>query len=229
MMNKIITQNECKKCGKETSNKYFCSLSCGTSYRENEKSIQRREEYLSNPNLCKKCRKPILPRDGEKISYTKTRVCCDTGCWSRPKRHGKVNECPVCRKKIAIKAKTCNKHKPKMYVNLGNNKTKGHLLDIRSGYQSARSTIRKHAFIVFKETNRRKACYNCGYKAHIEVCHIKPVSQFDNDATLEDINNPNNLIGLCPNCHWEFDHGILLYDTIRTAGLKASVGNHNPE
>jgi hypothetical protein len=23
------------------------------------------------------------------------------------------------------------------------------------------------------------------------------------------VNSLDNLVGLCPNCHWEFDHGLL--------------------
>jgi hypothetical protein len=25
------------------------------------------------------------------------------------------------------------------------------------------------------------------------------------------VNSLDNLVGLCPNCHWEFDHGLLQF------------------
>ena len=41
------------------------------------------------------------------------------------------------------------------------------------------------------------------------ICHIKPVAEFDDDATLEEINARENLIALCPNCHRELDDWLL--------------------
>lgn len=49
-------------------------------------------------------------------------------------------------------------------------------------------------------------CSKCGYDKHFEVCHIKPISSFSPDTLLIEINDVSNLIALCPNCHWEFDH-----------------------
>lgn len=56
----------------------------------------------------------------------------------------------------------------------------------------------------------RYNCLNCNYTKHQEVCHIKSVSSFQNENTLLEINNSNNLTLLCPNCHWEFDNGLIL-------------------
>ncbi|WP_443081868.1 HNH endonuclease [Terrisporobacter sp.] len=49
----------------------------------------------------------------------------------------------------------------------------------------------------------------CGYTNHIEIAHIKAVSDFDDNILISEINNPDNLIGLCPNHHWEYDNGLL--------------------
>lgn len=57
-------------------------------------------------------------------------------------------------------------------------------------------------------------CQVCGYSAHVELCHIKPISDFDKSATLGDVNNPNNLLVLCRNHHWEFDKGLLKLEEI---------------
>ena len=69
------------------------------------------------------------------------------------------------------------------------------------------SLIRYHA----RETHLKhiKTCQNCGYSKHIEICHIKPIKHFSEQATIKEINHIDNIIGLCPNCHWEFDHGLL--------------------
>jgi len=55
-------------------------------------------------------------------------------------------------------------------------------------------------------------CHNCGYDKHVELCHIKPVRAFDLSSKIKEVNSPNNIIQLCPNCHWEFDNGLLKLD-----------------
>lgn len=88
-------------------------------------------------------------------------------------------------------------------------KTKGELLSDRKNYQSYRSAIRKLAEKIYKENKPECKCVVCGYDKHIEIAHIKSVSSFSDDSTIYEINDINNLIGLCPNHHWEYDHGIL--------------------
>ncbi len=52
-------------------------------------------------------------------------------------------------------------------------------------------------------------CANCNYDKHVELCHIKAIKDFPQTATLKEVNCKENLIQLCPNCHWEFDNGLL--------------------
>ncbi len=54
-----------------------------------------------------------------------------------------------------------------------------------------------------------KCCRECGYDKHFEVCHIKAISDFDPQTLITEVNKPENLVPLCPNCHWEFDNGLL--------------------
>lgn len=51
-----------------------------------------------------------------------------------------------------------------------------------------------------------KECQYCGYNKHVEVCHIKPIKSFPSNTLIDTINDPSNLLVLCPNCHWEFDN-----------------------
>lgn len=71
------------------------------------------------------------------------------------------------------------------------------------------STIREYARKVMKLANIEKKCQNCGYDKHVEVCHIKSISDFDLSTKIYEINDLSNLAYLCPNCHWEFDKGLL--------------------
>lgn len=74
------------------------------------------------------------------------------------------------------------------------------------------SRIRDLAKIKVRNLKRFKSCQNCGYDKHVEICHIKAIKDFPPETLISEINDLNNLAGLCPNCHWEFDNGILPFN-----------------
>ena len=81
------------------------------------------------------------------------------------------------------------------------------------------SYIRWHArTIVAKQ--RTKQCQLCGYSKHAELAHIKGISNFTDDSKLSEINNPSNLIFLCPNCHWEYDRGMIELNMVSGEGIE---------
>jgi 5-methylcytosine-specific restriction endonuclease McrA len=69
--------------------------------------------------------------------------------------------------------------------------------------------VRQFAKQWFPELKKR-SCSHCGYSKHVEICHIVPISKFEKSAKLSEVNSINNLLVLCPNCHWEFDNGLWL-------------------
>lgn len=76
--------------------------------------------------------------------------------------------------------------------------------------------VRKYSRRLYDEYGLPRKCAVCGYDKHIQVAHIKPIYQcLRENITVQEVNSPNNLIGLCPNHHWEFDHGFLSYEDIR--------------
>ena len=77
-----------------------------------------------------------------------------------------------------------------------------------ANWQKARATITKHARRVAGYHGLLAQCCRCGYSKHVETCHVIGVMDFPDTATLGEINALSNLLGLCPNCHWEFDHGM---------------------
>lgn len=72
------------------------------------------------------------------------------------------------------------------------------------------STLRKNAKKILDKTNIEKCCKNCKYDKHVEVCHKKGITEFSMDSLISEINSLENLIYLCPNCHWEFDNNLLV-------------------
>jgi heterodisulfide reductase subunit B len=69
---------------------------------------------------------------------------------------------------------------------------------------SAFALVRSRARAVFKD--HPQICQTCGYDKHVEICHKKAIKDFPHTALVSEINSPDNLLMLCPNCHWEFDH-----------------------
>jgi len=69
--------------------------------------------------------------------------------------------------------------------------------------------IRNHAHKVAKFHNIKKECPYCDYKNHVQLCHIKDIGKFNKDTKLNVVNDLSNLIYLCPNHHWDLDHGYL--------------------
>ena len=90
------------------------------------------------------------------------------------------------------------------------NKTIGEYRNMSSVSGKHPSWIHAHVRLFARNWNkdlRKIPCAKCGYKKHVELCHIKDISSFHDDALLSEVNSINNIIQLCPNCHWEFDNG----------------------
>lgn len=58
-------------------------------------------------------------------------------------------------------------------------------------------------------SKRQQVCEKCGYNKHVETCHIQDIGSFDTDTLIKEVNVPENLALLCPNCHWELDHKLV--------------------
>ena len=74
--------------------------------------------------------------------------------------------------------------------------------------QRYKKPITQHANKKFKKSLRPLECCKCGYKKHVEIAHIRAISDFPDSATIGEINSIENLMALCPNCHWEHDHQV---------------------
>ena len=107
--------------------------------------------------------------------------------------------------------------------------TLGALVRRRRSRSAARRSIADHARRVFLRDHPDPFCAVCGYKKHVETAHRKEVAQFNDDALVSEINDPANLIGLCPTHHWEFDHNMLdepadlLRPEVGVVGLEPTV------
>ena len=164
--------------------------------------INRKEaldSYYLNPKICLFCNKIIEIKENQKVSGVKVKKFCNSSCSTSYNNR--------LRNSSGIRAK--REYVRKLRKNLIIDLTKGELFGKRNGYQSARASIRELAYNTYINSNSELSCKVCGYDKHIEVCHIRSVSLFSSEATLREINDISNLVALCPNHHWEFDHELL--------------------
>jgi transposase-like protein len=93
------------------------------------------------------------------------------------------------------------------------NYTKAILFD-KYGYRRAKCIIGDNARKKYKNALKYRKCNCCHYDKHYEICHIKAVADFDDNALLKDINSPDNLIALCRNHHKELDRNVKTLDEL---------------
>lgn len=159
-----------------------------------------RESYEVKPERNSFCNQSCAAQYNNKITPKRKRKFADRG-WLR-------SLCKCGQRKVSY-SKMCIKCKNEETKQWRLTKTKGDFFKEKANWQSARSGIRAQSHKNFIKSEKKKCCSICGYDKHFEVAHIKSVSDFSNESTLAEICHIDNLIGLCPNHHWEFDNGIL--------------------
>jgi len=206
--------------------------------KQNLLDKQKKEiEYLTDPKKCHTCEEIISYdkyvvklRDSKKEKY-KNRThfyFCNSSCSAKhsnkvsPKRYvddfyckgncgknlGKfwINARHYCDDCLVI----LNNRKSIVKKNLGDRTFEEYLSNYKfRDYANKYTAIRQHGKKVIDRSNIPKCCKNCGYDKHVEVCHIRGIPEFDKSCLISEINSLDNLIYLCPNCHWEYDHKIL--------------------
>jgi hypothetical protein len=173
-------------------NRYQKAAAISNQNRRN-KSLN---DYYKNPNICKHCCEVIKVNETQKVSEVRKKNFCNSSCstiFNNSKRDKKQKN-----EKIKVV-------KPEKFSYF-DGVTKKEFFIKKGVYYKFRSQIRKHAQYVYEKNNGEKTCKVCGYDKHIQICHIKSVSSFHDNDLITDINSKDNLIGLCPNHHWEFDH-----------------------
>lgn len=124
-----------------------------------------------------------------------------------PKRKPE-NKCIDCGKPITSNRIRCKEH---YLIWLKNREAKDMTLKEaiyeKHHRSSAFALIRTRARALAKKLGLVK-CVKCGYDKHVEIAHIKPISSFSEEVLVSIINSKENLMPLCPNCHWEYDHNL---------------------
>ena len=185
------------------SSTHFCCRDCAVEYRKSIKHI-----YYTDVS-CHYCNKTFSKKNAE-IRKT-TNHYCSSSCAA------KVNGVKFPKRAVEGNCKECNAPIPSSLSYCKKCKIEKISFNEQTLYQATRDGKKAATYCTIREYARKnllraeiaKCCKNCGYDKHVEACHIKSISSFEFDVTIKEINDLSNLVFLCPNCHWEFDKGIL--------------------
>jgi hypothetical protein len=153
---------------------------------------------------CKNCLNEFETKD-------KRRVFCSRSCSAtlnntlhpkNPKR-GKCKDCSTPILSGSVRCKEC--HIIWKGSTLFEDKTLDEMKIIGITPSNIYAAVRYRARATAKKMGW-KQCAHCGYDKHIEIAHKKAISDFEGNTLVSIINSKENLLPLCPNCHWEFDN-----------------------
>ena len=185
---------------------------------------QALNSYYLNPNRCRHCGAVIRVPEKSKVTDIRSKRFCNRSCAAAynnhayPKRKRSDNRpmischsCGILINTGDLRRRYCDtcKYQSRRVVNALGKRTKEGLFSSSANWQSARSSLRIHACKVYARSNKARECVACGYSLHVNIAHRRPVSAFPDTALISEINHISNLVALCPNHHWEFDHGFL--------------------
>ena len=125
---------------------------------------------------------------------------------SRVQKHREKSrkKCPTCDSMILAESKSCKSCHHASRILIDDTRSLNDLIYTKHHKSSAYALIRARARNVCKD----EPCIRCGYDLHTEVAHKRPISSFDGNTPISEVNSKENLMRLCPNCHWEYDRGF---------------------
>lgn len=201
----------CKLCGKEFDNNYkkrtFCSIDCRRKYDKQNliytEFCKQCGESLGEKGWKNKfCNRSCAAKFNNKISKRKERTCKKCGTKFFSSNGGSKLLCDKCRKEHNNLTQT-----------IKNTTIEDYIKEYIHAEHSNRYSGIRDLCKIWNKNLKKHPCQRCGYSLHTEFCHIKEISK-NKDLTLGEINDPSNILILCKNCHWEFDHGKLFVKNI---------------
>lgn len=226
------------------------TITCDSCNNECKKTKHRLGQAIKNGYLrmcCSvTCKKNFVTCDTCSTKFNRPQAevrktnFCSKDCYAKFKTnefHGKppsklIKKCRKCSSRYVVEPGVSSYHKcasclaeQRKYKFRCMGLTKGHYKNLPSVNGKSFPPMNPHIRLLCKFWNKNLTalpCQKCGYSKHIELCHIKSVASFPDDALLGEINNPNNILVLCRNCHWEFDNGLL---TITDIPQRLMMGN----
>lgn len=211
------THNESLK--KTKTNTFYCSRACLDKHHSNSQKFK-----------CKTCEKEVK-KSSSVIRRNKTgNFFCNQKCSSAHNNKGvirnpkKTRVCNRCDKEYQTISSGEDIHTSKLIcrecasINIDyKSMAKGEYEKTLSETAKKNASLNTHIRAFNNSWNKdlkSLPCQKCSYHKHVELAHIKAVRLFTKNDLLSDINSSDNLLALCPNCHWEFDNGHLKLEDI---------------
>jgi hypothetical protein len=186
----------------------YCSLPC--SYKE--KGIVKRK--TPSIQVCKNedclCEFEVIHKNQAHCSR-KCAAKCNNSKRVKPKL------CLGCSCSINHKGNYCDncRYKTRKSGEDYTNTTLGELKERYSLHQF-HAKLRGNSRSVYARSGNPLFCRICGYSKHVDICHVKQVSEFDESTKISEVNSINNLVTLCKNHHWELDNNQLSLEDAAT-------------
>jgi len=173
--------------------------------------------YEANPKFCMHCGKKI-EISGRKIADIRAKKFCNKSCAG--KFNGTIGGSIAAKnKRVQRTCSSCDGVMPwtanKVRVCASCRSAARDRIPSSTKASMHRCSISFNARQVLFKSDRPRKCEKCGYDRHVEACHKRAVADFPDDALMSEVNGLDNLMWLCPNHHWEFDHE----DVTRVGGV----------
>lgn len=155
---------------------------------------------------CKKC-KSTFDKKNKDVSRSPNHFCSRScaASYNNRRRISKSNHCK-CGTKIRKHSEYCRKCANKERANAIDNMTLKEA-SYSKNHSNKYSRIRDRAQTLYEKN--KLPCQICNYSVHVEICHKRDISDWPEDTLVKVINDRSNIVFLCRNCHWEFDHHLL--------------------
>jgi 5-methylcytosine-specific restriction endonuclease McrA len=172
------------------------------------------KRYMEKPSICLECGEKIILKDGMSPVEAKRKKFCNRSHAASfnnrkyVKRPSESVRCPGCGNKKDSKATLCHGCLRKKRLAQFESKTIKEALSLGNA-RVKYSYIRKRAIDAMSIWGIEKKCRYCGFDIVVEVCHKKPISKFNENDLIGNVNSRENLEYLCPNHHAMLDKGLL--------------------
>lgn len=155
-----------------------------------------------------KCDNEFEPKNHKKFCCVNCRIYHHTKKYRQKHSH----PCEGCGKKIDPRFKNCRACERKTRTDI-TKETKlseyHNLPSIKGKHPSWKNAHIRNFARSWNKEKTKLPCACCNYDKHVELCHIREISNFPQTVTIGEINAPKNIIQLCRNCHWESHNGYI--------------------
>ncbi len=183
----------------------FCSADCSAKSRSKNNSVTV---------VCDNCSTTFtrtLSEFNKSDNHFCSRSCSASFNNTKKPKRKLTRTCVECSEVVfTYRHMRCEKHHNIYKQNKYINKTIGEYRSKLSVKGKHPSWLNSHVRLFAKSWNKdllKLPCAKCNYTRHVELAHIKGISTYPDSELLSVVNAKENLIALCPTCHWEFDNG----------------------